>query len=106
MFARGLKGQKTNIIMIFYRPAWRRTFEQLAYIDAEIPFRYAKESGMKVVMSPSNSTRCIDDDTDGFTLLANGMADGAILLENVHSDPRAVYFREHNIPYVMFGELG
>lgn len=32
------------------------------------------------------------------------MADGAILLENVHSDPRAVYFREHNIPYVMFGE--
>ncbi len=104
MFARGLKGQKTNIIMIFTDRHGEEHLSNWHTLMLKYLFRYAKENGMKVVMSPSNSTRCVDDDTDGFTLLANGMADGVILLENVHSDPRAVYFREHNIPYVMFGE--
>ena len=38
---------------------------------------------MKVVLSPSSSERFEEDETDGFYLIASGIADGAILLENI-----------------------
>ena len=79
MFARGLKGQKTNIIMIFTDRHGEEHLSNWHTLMLKYLFRYAKESGMKVVMSPSNSTRCIDDDTDGFTLLANGMAGNPVI---------------------------
>ena len=59
---------------------------------------------MKIVLSPSNSNRFAEDETDGFYLIASGIADGAILLENILQDARVDYFEEHNVPYVVFGE--
>ena len=56
------------------------------------------------VLSPSNSEKFEEDETDGFYLMASGIADGAILLENILNDPRVDYFEKHNIPYVVFGE--
>ena len=37
-------------------------------------------------------------------MLSSGVADGAILLENVQHDPRSQYLREHGIPFLIFGE--
>lgn len=104
MFARALKGNRTDIIMIFTDRHGEEHLSTWHTLMLKYLFRHAKSNGMKVVMAPSNSSECIDDSTDGFTLLQNGMADGVILMENVKDDPRARYFKEHNIPFVMFGE--
>lgn len=104
MLARGLKGNRTNIIVVF---AERHHEEHLSIwhtIMLKHLFTYAKKSSMKIVLSPSNSDRFEEDETDGFYLIASGIADGAILLENIVQDARVDYFEKHNIPYVVFGE--
>lgn len=104
MLAKGLKGSRTNIIVIFVD---RHNEEHLSIwhnIMLKYLFRYAKEKGMKIVVSPSNSEQFVEDETDGFYLIASGIADGAILLENVLQDSRIEYFEQRGIPYVVFGE--
>ncbi|EOS26812.1 hypothetical protein C806_00403 [Lachnospiraceae bacterium 3-1] len=104
MLARGLKGSRTNIIVVF---AERHHEEHLSIwhtIMLKYLFTYAKKRSMKIVLSPSSSERFEGDETDGFYLIASGIADGAILLENIRKDPRVDYFENHNIPYVVFGE--
>ncbi len=104
MLARGLKGSRTNIIVVF---AERHHEEHLSIwhtIMLKHLFTYAKKQSMKVVLSPSSSERFEEDETDGFYLIASGIADGAILLENIVEDARVDYFESHNIPYVVFGE--
>lgn len=105
ILARGLKGNKTNVIMVFtdrheeeHLSAWHTVM--LKYL-----FRYARERQLKVVMSPSNSDKFISDETDGYYLLANGLADGVILLEHAEKDLRVQYLKEQRIPFVMFGEV-
>lgn len=104
MLARGLKGSRTNIIVVF---AERHHEEHLSIwhtIMLKYLFTYAKKRSMKIVLSPSSSERFEGDETDGFYLIASGIADGAILLENIRKDPRVDYFESRNIPYVVFGE--
>lgn len=104
MLARGLKGNRTNIIVVF---AERHHEEHLSiWHDMMLKhlFTYAKRRSMKIVLSPSNSGRFEEDETDGFYLIASGIADGAILLENILQDARVDYFEKHGIPYVVFGE--
>ncbi len=104
MLARGLKGSRTNIIVVF---AERHHEEHLSIwhtIMLKHLFTYAKKRSMKIVLSPSSSGRFEEDETDGFYLIASGIADGAILLENILEDARVDYFENHNIPYVVFGE--
>lgn len=104
MLARGLKGNRTNIIVVF---AERHHEEHLSIwheMMLKHLFSYAKQRSMKIVLSPSNSARFAEDETDGFYLIASGIADGAILLENILQDARVDYFEEHNVPYVVFGE--
>lgn len=104
MLARGLKGSHTNIIVVF---AERHHEEHLSIwhtIMLKHLFTYAKKRSMKIVLSPSSSERFEEDETDGFYLIANGIAEGAILLETVLQDSRVDYFESHNIPYVVFGE--
>ena len=81
MLARGLKGNRTNIIVVF---AERHHEEHLSiWHDMMLKhlFTYAKKRSMKIVLSPSNSGRFEEDETDGFYLIASGIADGAILLD-------------------------
>lgn len=104
LLARGLKGSRTNIIIVFTD---RHNEEHLSIwhdIMLKFLFQYAKENSLKIVMSPSNSEKYLEDETDGFYLLSSGIADGAILLENVHNDKRVEYLENHKIPYVVFGE--
>lgn len=104
MLARGLKGNRTNIIVVF---AERHNEEHLSIWHEMILkylFSYGKKCSMKIILSPSNSGRFEEDETDGFYLIASGIADGAILLENILQDARVDYFEEHNVPYIVFGE--
>ncbi len=104
LLARGLKGSRTNIIIVFTD---RHNEEHLSIwhdIMLKYLFQYAKENSLKIVMSPSNSEKYLEDETDGFYLLWSGIADGAILLENVHNDKRVEYLEKEKIPYVIFGE--
>jgi DNA-binding LacI/PurR family transcriptional regulator len=104
MLAKGLKGNRTNIIVVFVD---RHNEEHLSIwhnIMLKYLFRYGKERAMKIVVSPSNSDKFEEDETDGFYLIANGIADGAILLENVTGDSRIEYFEQRGIHYVVFGE--
>lgn len=104
IFARGLKGEHSGIIIIFID---RHNGEFLSVWHEQILrglFYYLRMNGLKAVVSPSNSMDAIKDSTDGFSILANGMADGAILLENTHNDSRIRYFQENHVPFVLFGE--
>lgn len=104
ILAKGLKENRTNIIVVF---ADRHKEEHLSIwhsIMLKYLFSYAKECSMKMILSPSNSERFEKDETDGFYLIASGIADGAILLENTLNDPRVDYFEKHHVPFVVFGE--
>lgn len=60
---------------------------------------------LKVIMTPSNSNSFISDETDGYYLLENGLADGVILLEHVYDDLRVKFLKERGIPFVIFGQV-
>ena len=104
LLAKGLKGSRTNVIVVF---ADRRKEEHLAAwhnVMLKHLFAFGKKKGMKIIFSPSSAERFATDETDGFYLITSGLADGAILLENVNRDSRIEYFEQHQIPYVVFGE--
>jgi DNA-binding LacI/PurR family transcriptional regulator len=104
ILAKGLRGGRTNIIIVFidkhndeHLSIWHNMM--LRYL-----FIYAKKRGMQLIISTSSSEKYIEDEMDGFSLISSGVADGVILLENVSNDPRIDYFRRKNIPYIVFGE--
>ena len=104
LLAKGLKGSHTNVIVVF---ADRHHEEHLsAWHNVMLKYRFAqaKRKDLKIVLSPSSSGTFESDQTDGFYLIANGLVDGAILLENVNNDQRIAYFEERRIPYVVIGE--
>ncbi len=104
LLARGLKGSRTNIVIVFIDRHREEHLSMWHNIMLKYLFQYGKENSLKIVISPSNSEKYLEDETDGFYLLSSGIADGAILLENVHNDKRVEYLNKENIPYVVFGE--
>lgn len=105
LLARGLKNKKTNTIIVFidnhkekYWGMWHT--QMLSNL-----FKEAKKEGFKIVVSPSSATGHLDDETDGFHLLASKMADGAILLDNSNHDKRFEFLHKRNIPYVLAGQV-
>ena len=104
LLARGLKQNQTNILVIFldhhqeeYLNAWRN--EMLKAL-----FRQGRKQGQKLIMAPSDNQGFQDDETDGFNLLASGIADGAILMEYYAQDSRVSYLKKNGIPYVILGQ--
>lgn len=104
LLARGLKQNRTNIIIIFldrhngeYMNQWRNNM--LKHL-----LRYSTEIGLKVIVSPSDSMSFKGDETDGFYLLSSGIADGAILFEYVKQDQRLEQLEKAHIPYVLLGQ--
>lgn len=104
LLARGLKGSRTNIIIVFIDRHGEEHLSMWHNIMLKYLFQYGKENSLKIIISPSNSEKYLEDETDGFYLLSSGIADGAILLENVHNDKRVEYLSKEEIPYVVFGE--
>ena len=104
LLARGLKNKKTNTIIVFidkhkekYWGLWHS--KMLFHL-----FREAKKKGFKIIVSPSSAKGHINDDTDGFHLLASRMADGAIILDNAEEDIRLNFFNQNHVPYVLIGQ--
>lgn len=104
MFAKGLKGEKTNIIVVFIDRHDGEFLNIWHNIMLRHLFNYAKDIGMKIVVSPSNSEEFTTDESDGFNLISSGLANAAILLEVVDNDSRVKYLKQQNIPFVVFGE--
>lgn len=104
LLAKGLKQNKTNIIVIFldkhngdYMNAWRNQMLRCL-------FRYSSMSALKVVVSPSDSQGFLEDETDGFYLISSGIADGAILFEYMEEDRRVSYLKKTGTPFVVLGQ--
>lgn len=105
ILARGLKGNRTNVIMVFTERHDEEHLSAWHVVMLKYLFKYAKERELKVMLSPSSGDKFMSDDTDGYYLLENGLADGVILLEHVYNDLRCKFLQERNIPFVMFGEI-
>lgn len=104
ILARGLKSKKTNTVIVFidrhqekYWGIWHTQMLQFL-------FKEAKLKGYRIVVSPSSAKGHLDDETDGFHLLSNKMADGAIILDNAEDDVRLKYLNKNEIPYVLVGQ--
>lgn len=104
VLAKGLRTKSTNTIIIFvdkhdggYWNAWHN--EAMHYLLTN-----SKKIGYKVVISPSSASGYLSDETDGFWLLKNGFADGAIIFDTKESDIRIKYLKNNNIPYVIIGK--
>lgn len=104
LMARGLKNKKTNTIIVFidnhkekYWGVWHTKMLSCLFIEA-------KRKKLKIVVTPSNAQGHLDDETDGFHLLASKMADGAIILDNADKDIRLDFLNKRNIPYVLIGQ--
>lgn len=104
LLARGLKQQRMNIIIVFIDRHNEEHMSMWHNIMLRYLFSYAKEQGLKIIVSPSNAEEYLEDETDGFYLLSSGIADGAILLENIKHDKRVEYLDKTNTPYVVFGQ--
>jgi len=104
LLARGLKQSQTNIVVVFldrhqeeYLNAWRNQMLQAL-------FQYTREIGLRLIVAPSDSQGFQNDETDGFNLLASGIADGAILMEYYAADSRLEYLQKNQLPYVILGQ--
>ena len=103
IIAKSLKEQRTRTIIIFidrhqgeYWGIWH-TMILTAFM------RVAKEVDYKVLISPSNANDHMTDQTDGFSFLTSGLADGAILMDNILDDQRIDFLMKNSIPHVVLG---
>ncbi|MDO4473612.1 MAG: LacI family DNA-binding transcriptional regulator [Eubacteriales bacterium] len=104
ILARGLRGNKTNVIMIMTDRHEEEHLSSWHTLMLKYLFSYARKRHLKVIMAPSSATNFISDETDGYYMLDNGLVDGVIFLEHVPNDPRCEFLKENGIPFVLFGE--
>ncbi|MEA1883490.1 MAG: LacI family DNA-binding transcriptional regulator [Thermotogota bacterium] len=104
LMAKALKNQQTKTVILFidrHGGSYWNAWHSLIILNIITDF---KVRGYKVILSPSSAQGVIDDDTDGFILLKGGIADGAVLFDNLKGDIRIKYLRENNIPFVILGK--
>ncbi len=104
IIARSLRKKQTGIIIVFVgenSSTYMGDFHNSAikYIDIE-----ANKVGYRVIVSKSSAYKIERDKYDGFYLLKNGLADGAILFDTQDRDPRIEYLLSENIPFVIIGK--
>ena len=104
LIARSLRKRETGIIIVFVGENtinFIGNFHNsiIRYIDIE-----ANKVGYKVIISRSSAYRMEENRHDGFYLLKNGLADGAILFDTREIDPRITYLVEKKIPFVIIGK--
>lgn len=106
IIAKSLKERRTKTIIVFidrhsgeYWGIWH-TIILTAFMKT------AKKLDYKIIISPSSAHDHLTDQTDGFSFLSSGLADGAILMDNTEEDQRIDYLKKHNIPHVVLGNCG
>jgi len=65
--------------------------------------KIAKVKNYKLLISPSNAHEHMTDETDGFSFLTSGLADGAVIMDNILVDQRIDYLMKNKIPHVILG---
>jgi LacI family transcriptional regulator len=103
IIAKSLKEKKTNTIIVFID---RHSGEYWGIWHTMILtalMKTAKHKDYKIIISPSSADDHMTDETDGFSFLTSGLADGAILMDNILEDQRIEYLMKHNIPHVILG---
>jgi len=63
----------------------------------------ANRLGYKLIVSKSSAYKVEENEYDGFYLLKNGFADGAIIFDTREVDCRIDYLIKRNIPFVIVG---
>lgn len=103
IIAKSLKERKTKTIIVFidrhngeYWGIWH-TMILTAFMST------AKEMDYKIIVSPSSAHEHMTDQTDGFSFLTSGLADGAIIMDNKLEDQRIDFLIKNNIPHVVLG---
>ena len=70
----------------------------IRFLDSE-----ANRLGYKLIVSKSSAYKVEENKHDGFYLLKNGFADGAIIFDTREIDRRIDYLVERDIPFVIVG---
>ena len=70
----------------------------IRFLDSE-----ANRLGYKLIVSKSSAYKVEENKNDGFYLLKNGFADGAIIFDTREIDRRIDYLVERDIPFVIVG---
>jgi LacI family transcriptional regulator len=70
----------------------------IRFLDSE-----ANRLGYKLIVSKSSAYKVEENKHDGFYLLKNGFADGAIIFDTREIDRRVDYLVERDIPFVIVG---
>lgn len=70
----------------------------IQHLDSE-----ANRLGYKLIVSKSSAYKVEENKYDGFYLLKNGFADGAIIFDTREVDRRIDYLIKRNIPFVIVG---
>ncbi len=70
----------------------------IRFLDSE-----ANRLGYKLIVSKSSAYKVEENKHDGFYLLKNGFADGAIIFDTREIDRRVDYLVERKIPFVIVG---
>ncbi|MBA7569311.1 HTH-type transcriptional regulator DegA [subsurface metagenome] len=70
----------------------------IRYLDSE-----ANRLGYKLIVSKSSASKVEENEHDGFYLLKNGFADGAVIFDTREIDRRVDYLVERKIPFVIVG---
>lgn len=104
IIARSLRKRRTYIIIVFVGEStinYIGNFHNsvIRYIDIE-----ANKLGYKVIISRSSAYKMEKNRHDGFYLLKNRLADGAVLFDTRDKDPRIEYLVEKKIPFVIIGK--
>jgi LacI family transcriptional regulator len=104
IMAKALKSKTTKTIIVFidkHSGGYWNAWHSLIMKDLILKF---KERGFKVIFSPSSGKDAIEDETDGFELLKSGIADGALIFDNMTNDIRIKYLMSNGIPFVIVGK--
>ena len=103
LIARSLRKKRTGILMVFveknaanYIGNFHNVF--IRFLDSE-----ANRLGYKLIVSKSSAYKVEENKHDGFYLLKNGFADGAIIFDTRETDRRIDYLVERDIPFVIVG---
>jgi len=103
IIARSLRKKTTGILIAFvgenrvnYMGNFHNVF--IRYLDSE-----ANRLGYKLIVSKSSASKVEENKHDGFYLLKNGFADGAIIFDTREIDLRIDYLVKRNIPFVIVG---
>ncbi|BES66006.1 LacI family DNA-binding transcriptional regulator [Gottschalkiaceae bacterium SANA] len=104
LLAQSLRNKKTGILFAFVSEKDNAFLGEFHNVTIQYLNEEARKLGYKMIVSQSNADRIKEDQHDGFYLLTNGYADGAVIFDTKDVDERLTYLIEKQIPFVVVGK--